>query len=636
MNLEFFIKLREMVSSGLVKMASTAQKTASAIKGANDNIGLSYDVIKSKIAQLEASIGKSTSLKHIRESRAELERLQSLARSHPSAMTRVSAKLETGGFMSGFMGLLRQALPALGIAGAMALGGNVLGAGLQAQSRQTSFEVMADKEQGTVLNKDLTKFAQDSIYGSEVYQASQTMLAFGANVKEVMPDLKMLGDIAIGDKERLGRLTLAFSQVRAAGKLMGQDLLQFVNAGFNPLQIMSEKTGISLGVLRKKVEEGQISFAMVKEAFQVATSAGGRFNNMTNKIAQTDFGKWEAFKGQLSGLAMQLGGAVAPAFGSLITQVSGFVGLLTHALSPSAEMANNAFKSQSEFVNKLTSEIVPIISRYEELTLKANLNKVEQTELSSIISKLNEQLPDAATKWDGLGRAVEFSSDKLRGLVGQSKEALKILNADAIKQNEKEVARRSIEANDLLFEIQNGKFNELSKTFTRLSQGELAAAQERLKGVYDIIGQTNNTIRSLQGLPDQELVLNQNIKNRTVKIGQPGFMDNLFGTGQKVVADLFSFKDKIPDNKKDKDANTKLPSSPTLGSFAGIKSDKEDEERIARGVTSGGPRVININGVKFAEKIEIHATTFEKGMDSVKDQLDEYMLRILNSGAAVQ
>lgn len=57
-----------------------------------------------------------------------------------------------------------------------------------------------------------------------------------------MGNMKMLGDIAMGNKDRLASLSLSFSQVKATGFLMGQDLLQMVNVGFNPLEAISRKT----------------------------------------------------------------------------------------------------------------------------------------------------------------------------------------------------------------------------------------------------------------------------------------------------------------------------------------------------------------------------------------------------------
>jgi hypothetical protein len=82
------------------------------------------------------------------------------------------------------------------------------------------------------------------------------------------------------------------------------------------------------------------------------------------------------------------------------------------------------------------------------------------------------------------------------------------------------------------------------------------------------------------------------------------------------------------------------PATPTTANatdaFAGLKSSDKSGEDAVKGVTSGGPRVINIHINKMVEKIEVHATSFEKGIDSVQDQVEEVLLRILNSGAAVQ
>ena len=67
----------------------------------------------------------------------------------------------------------------------------------------------------------------------------------------------MLGDVSAGNKEHMEALTLAFSQTTAAGKLMGQDLLQYINAGFNPLQIIAEHTGKKMSDLKDAMSEGK-------------------------------------------------------------------------------------------------------------------------------------------------------------------------------------------------------------------------------------------------------------------------------------------------------------------------------------------------------------------------------------------
>ena len=68
----------------------------------------------------------------------------------------------------------------------------------------------------------------------------------------------MLGDVSQGNKERFDSLTLAFAQVGSAGKLSGQDLLQFVNAGFNPLNEISKMTGESMAELKERMSAGGV------------------------------------------------------------------------------------------------------------------------------------------------------------------------------------------------------------------------------------------------------------------------------------------------------------------------------------------------------------------------------------------
>ena len=141
---------------------------------------------------------------------------------------------------------------------------------------------------------------------------------FGIAQEKIMGNMRMLGDVAMGNEEKLGSLSLVYSQVMATGRLMGQDLLQMINQGFNPLQIISDNTGISMGVLKQKMEDGAISAEMVEEAFRLATSEGGRYHNMANEMADTAGGKWSTmmgtFKNQLSRVGMKFAEWIKPIF----------------------------------------------------------------------------------------------------------------------------------------------------------------------------------------------------------------------------------------------------------------------------------------------------------------------------------
>lgn len=126
--------------------------------------------------------------------------------------------------------------------------------------------------------------------------AAKTLMAFGLESEKVVPTLKMLGDVAGADQNKLNGLALVFGQIQSTGKLMGQDLLQLINQGFNPLTEISKQTGMSVADLKKAMEKGAISADMVTLAFKSATSAGGLFYGNLEAQSQTLQGRISTLK----------------------------------------------------------------------------------------------------------------------------------------------------------------------------------------------------------------------------------------------------------------------------------------------------------------------------------------------------
>ena len=168
----------------------------------------------------------------------------------------------------------------------------------QFEQLNVSFEVLTgSKEVGSALVGALTDLANVTPMTTQgLAENARLLLSFGEATNSIITDLKLLGDITGGNQEKMNSLTLAFAQSGASGRLMGQDLLQMVNAGFNPLQEISKKTGKSMGDLKDQMEKGLIPFSQVREAFKSATSEGGRFYGMMEKQSQT-------LNGRLSTLA---------------------------------------------------------------------------------------------------------------------------------------------------------------------------------------------------------------------------------------------------------------------------------------------------------------------------------------------
>lgn len=184
------------------------------------------------------------------------------------------------------------------------------------QALEVSFRTLLGSQQASAeLMRQMKEFAAATpLQLGDLAKGAQTMLGFNLNPDDIMPMLKAIGDISMGDAQKFQSLTLAFSQMSSVGKLMGQDLLQMINAGFSPLAVMADKTGKSIGELKEEMSAGAISADMVKQAFIDATSEGGQFYGMLS-------GQGDTVKGALA----QLSGAFTDMFNGIGEQSEGII-----------------------------------------------------------------------------------------------------------------------------------------------------------------------------------------------------------------------------------------------------------------------------------------------------------------------
>ena len=165
----------------------------------------------------------------------------------------------------------------------------------QFQAADVAIQTMlGSKEKADALLMQVREYAKISpLEFGDITAATKMMVGFNIEAEKVPRYIQAIGDISMGNKQNFNSLTLAFSQMSATGKLMGQDLLQMINAGFNPLTEMANQTGKSVSQLKEEMSKGAISAEMVQEAFIKATSEGGKFFQISEKGSQT-------IQGQLS------------------------------------------------------------------------------------------------------------------------------------------------------------------------------------------------------------------------------------------------------------------------------------------------------------------------------------------------
>ena len=186
---------------------------------------------------------------------------------------------------------------------------SLVGSSLDFEQQQANMRTLlnGDAEATDNLIGKIREYGKATVYDrSGLIEAQKTMMAFGLDAEYAFGKLKNIGDIALGDKQKMQSLALAFSQMSSTGKLMGQDLLQMINAGFNPLEVISQKTGKSIAELKEEMGKGAISAEMVAQAFEWATEEGGRFYQGAETAAQTTAGKIAKVKDQIDDFKISL------------------------------------------------------------------------------------------------------------------------------------------------------------------------------------------------------------------------------------------------------------------------------------------------------------------------------------------
>ena len=292
-------------------------------------MGTSVSSLSQKLDLLrnERDLIPAKNITSIRTYNSEIKKLESqITRLQTVSRTPIKNMFSNAFSSIPFANLLTNPLVA---AGALAAG--AFSIGFKNDMAGVAFEtLLGSKDAGKKMVEDIKTFANITpLENMPLQENAKMMLSFGISAEKIMPNLRMLGDVAMGDAEKMSSLTLAFSQVASAGKMNGQDLLQMINAGFNPLQEISKKTGKSMGELRKEMEKGNIPFSMVEDAFKAATGEGGKFHDMLLKMGETPMGKWSTFidslKNNLLKLYEVLRPLIIPAL-NILTKISGLLG----------------------------------------------------------------------------------------------------------------------------------------------------------------------------------------------------------------------------------------------------------------------------------------------------------------------
>lgn len=202
------------------------------------------------------------------------------------------------------------------------------------QKQNITSLLAGDVDAAETLFNQISEYGKKTVYDKAgLIDAQKTMMSFGLSGETAFKTLRQIGDIAMGDANKMQSLSLAFSQATSAGKLQGQDLMQLINAGFNPLQVISEHTGKSMSQLKDEMSKGQISAEMLAQAFTWATEEGGLFYQGAEKAGQTLSGRMNQMKDSVDEMLVAVFGAIEPILSPLVDLATKAIAAIGNGIS---------------------------------------------------------------------------------------------------------------------------------------------------------------------------------------------------------------------------------------------------------------------------------------------------------------
>lgn len=329
---------------------------------------------------------------------------------------------------------------------------------------------------GKKVFEDLQQAAKETPFSfSELIDLTGRLAAAQINDFEIIPIIESLGDIAAGvGKEKLPQLVLAFTQVKTAGRLTGNELKQFSEAGIPLIDLLAKSMDKSTAEIRD-LGKSKVTFDDVKKALESATNSGGQFFDLMKKQSQTTLGAFSNFGDAVEQLRASIGSQNNGIIKDLTVFVTGLV---------------NATKEyiDGDLVQKIQAEqaaltgLVGAIGFVENATLGLNeKNKIR----SSLLADLRAQYPSFL----GNLKDEQITTEALNALLESNNklysEKLRIARQDIIVQG----------ANKELADA------ELSLTKRLISINELVAEYNQITGeslIVNNIEQANAALSAIE------------------------------------------------------------------------------------------------------------------------------------------
>ena len=354
------------LKENFAKLAGQSETNANKIKV----LASQYDSAKSKVAVLTTAFNKAAKEEGVTADRTqelakELADAEKEAEDLKNEMDSLSKKTKnTGDSVESLSDKLKKGLSnaakvATGVlttvaSGVVALGKIGLEYNAQIESYTTDFEVMmGDAEAAARKVEELKEMGAKTPFElGDLASATKTLLAFNVSADDSTGVLQQLGDISLGNVQKLESLTRAYGKMNASQKVTLEDINMMIDAGFNPLLLVAENTGETMEEVYDRISKGGVAFEEISGAINQATSEGGQFYEGMDKASQTT-----------QGLISTLKDAAQSKIGELFSDVSEKIKeLLPNVISFVENIDTDEIVTGVENLMKTFNDLLPVIT----------------------------------------------------------------------------------------------------------------------------------------------------------------------------------------------------------------------------------------------------------------------------------
>lgn len=299
------LELNKQAIADTNKKAKEYEKELDQLKTAEKENGATTKEQKARMSELEKEIDKArTRAAQLKaeqvDLKTELKETTSELKKQKSGVSGISNemdKLKT--MVTGFIAAY----------GGKKLWEMLIGSNAEMEQYTTSLEVMlGSTEKASAMIEKMRDFAAKTPLTLEnVISGGSLLMSYGVDESNLIDTMTKLGDLASGNVEKMDRITLAYGQMLAKGKVTGEELMQMTEAGV-PLQTaLAESIGVTGEEFSKMVSKGEVGIDALNKAITELTTGNGKFAGMMEKQSQTMQGMLSTLQDNISEFFRKMG-----------------------------------------------------------------------------------------------------------------------------------------------------------------------------------------------------------------------------------------------------------------------------------------------------------------------------------------